>query len=205
MSAALADIPANLVIGHGPAKRRVIERLLSGNAGKERWAVLDNDATGLALPAADPGAQLDTLAGGCICCADVGLRVALTRLLRASRPQRLLLLPSGQARIPEVLRLLSDRWLAPVLDLRATIVVLDAAHSTHSGLTTTEAEREALGHAQIVALEVQGASDDRITAARLALVAAAPQARVVLMCDGNLDARLLEEGGVPQRPRFSSG
>ena len=202
MSAALADIPANLVIGNAPAKRRVIERLLSGQAGKERWAVLDNDATGLALPAADTDARLDTLAGGCICCADVGLRVALTRLLRATRPQRLLLLPSAQARIPDVLRLLSDRWLAPVLDLRATIAVLDAAHP---GLTTTDDEREALGHVQIVALEVQGATEVQIAEAQVTLAGAAPQAKWVLMRDGDLDARLLEEAGMPLRPRFASG
>ena len=202
MSTALADVPANLVIGHGPAKRRMIERLLSGNAGKERWAVLDNDATGLALPAADAEAQLDALTGGCICCADVGLRVALTRLLRAARPQRLLLLPSSRARIPDVLRLLSDRWLAPVLEVRATIAVLDAARP---GLMATDDEREALGYVQIVALELQGATESQIDKARAILAGVAPQAKWVLMRDGDLHARLLEEPGAPPRPRFASG
>ena len=202
MSAALAGIPANLIIGPGPAKRRLIGQLLSDKASGERWAVLDNDATALAVPAADSDAQLDALTGGCICCADVGLRVALTRLLRATRPQRLLLLPSAQARIPEVLRLLSDRWLAPVLDLRATIAVLDAAHP---GLTATDDEREALGHVQIVALEVQGATEAQIAEARDILAGAAPQAKLVLIRGGDLDARLLEQAGAPVRARFASG
>ena len=202
MSKAIADVPANLIIGHGPAKRRVIEQLLSNKAPGERWAVLDNDSIGLAVPAADPDAQLEALSGGCICCADVGLRVALTRLLRATHPQRLLLLPSGRARIPDVLRLLSDRWLAPVLQWRAAIAVLDAALP---GLTTTDDEREALGHVQIVALEVQAANDGQIEAARAALASAAPQAKVVLVRDGDLDARLLEQAGISLRPRFASG
>lgn len=196
MSLVLAGIPANLIVGAGSAKNRLIGHLLSSKASDEYWAVLDNDTTGLALPA------VDTLAGGCICCADVGLRVALTRLLRARRPQRLLLLPSGQARIPEVLRLLSDRWLAPVLDVRATIAVLDVAHP---GLTATDNEREALGHVQIVALEVQGATESQIDKAKATLACVAPQAKLVLIRAGDLDARLLEEAGVPRRPRFASG
>jgi G3E family GTPase len=198
MSEILADIPANLIVGAGLAKRRVIEHLLSSKASGERWAVLDNDTTALAQPAVD---TVDTLSGRCICCADVGLRVALTRLLRATRPRRLLLLPSVRARIPEVLRLLSDRWLAPVLELRATIAVLDAAYP---GMTATDDGREALGHVQIIALEVQGATESRIDNARATLAGVAPQAKVVLIRDGDLDARLLEEAGAPVRPRFAS-
>jgi G3E family GTPase len=180
----------------------VIRHLLSIKPSGERWAVLDNDGTGLIAAAQD--AQVSTLAGGCICCADVGLRVGLTRLLREARPQRLLLLPSAQARIPDVIRLLSDRWLAPVLDLRATIAVLDAASAVLMAADNADG-KSALVHAAMIALERRGTTRRDFAESHRKISRAAPGARIVAVRDGALDARLLDAPGPMLQSRFHSG
>lgn len=132
--APLADIPANLVIGRrGPRKSAFIESLLALRPQGEPWALLCNDGEQDGASAArDPaGISISQMADGCICCsAQVELRVALTRLLRESRPRRLLIEPSSQAKLAEVRRLLADRWLAPVLEPRAAIGFIAAAEAT---------------------------------------------------------------------------
>ena len=130
--APLADIPANVVIGRrGPQKAAFLESLLALRPAGEPWALLRNDGEkdDRTSTARDPaGISIRQVADGCICCsAQVELRVALTRLLRESRPRRLFIEPSSQAKLPEVLRLLADRWLAPVLNTRATIGFIEAS------------------------------------------------------------------------------
>ena len=134
-SGRLADIPANVIIGRrGAQKGAFLDALLALRPEAEPWALLLNDGEkepAASTPGGPAGLSISQVADGCICCsAQVELRVALTRLLRESRPQRLLIEPSSQAKLPEVRRLLSDRWLAPVLDTRATIgfiAAIDAA------------------------------------------------------------------------------
>ena len=203
MKAALVGIPANLFVGHEPARRAVVQHLLSSKLPGERWAILDNDpASGAALPSG-PDVLISVVADGCICCNAVGLRVELTRLLSRARPQRLLVLPSRQARIPEVIRLLSDRWLAPVLNLRATIAVVNAADDDLQA--AGNADRESLfAGVNIVALETTGTHEGVAGLAHEVLAHVAPHARVVRVVNGGLDPGLLDEPGWPARPMFSS-
>lgn len=131
-SGRLADIPANVIIGRrGAQKGAFLDALLALRPEAEPWALLLNDGEkepAASTPGGPAGLSISQVADGCICCsAQVELRVALTRLLRESRPQRLLIEPSSQAKLPEVRRLLSDRWLAPVLDTRATIGFIAAS------------------------------------------------------------------------------
>ena len=130
-SGRLADIPANVIIGRrGPGKAAFLDALLALRPAGEPWALLRNDGEkgpGIFAAPDQAGISISQVADGCICCsAQVELRVALTRLLREARPRRLLIEPSSQAKLPEVLRLLTDRWLAPVLNPRATIGFIDA-------------------------------------------------------------------------------
>ena len=128
----LADIPANVVIGRrGPQKAAFIESLLSLRPPGETWALLRNDGEKEPAASSDPtGIRISQVADGCICCsAQVELRIALTRLLREARPRRLIIEPSSQANLKDVLRLLADRWLAPVLSVRSTLGVIEAAEA----------------------------------------------------------------------------
>lgn len=133
MEARLRHIPTNLVTGcPGAGKTSAVRSLLARRPEGERWAVLVNDSgqTGIEdrgySGVSSEDVTVSKVAGGCICCtAKLGLRVALIRLLRKARPQRLLIEAAGLAHPAAVIDALLDPWLAEALKLRATICVAD--------------------------------------------------------------------------------
>jgi G3E family GTPase len=201
--APLAGIPANLIVGEAVLRRLTVHHLLSSKAPGEHWAVLDNTGMTSAWPSW-PDVKIRVLADGCICCNAVSIKVELTRLLREARPQRLLVLPSAQARMPDLTRSLSDRWLAPVLELRATIAVVNAASGDVGAGHDGEGESH-LVHAQVVALDPGSAAANDVTRIRERISHIAPNAEVVIVRSGNLDRELLDRPVTPVPPRFSTG
>jgi hypothetical protein len=124
MSRRIGPVRTNILLGAELSRCKLLSYLLQQKPADQRWSVLDN---GGAAAGPDPQSQevhITRLAGGCLCCAGVNLRVTLTRLLRQERPQRLLVLPAREARIEDVLRLLGDAWLGPVLEIRSLIGAL---------------------------------------------------------------------------------
>ncbi len=212
----LRAVAVNLITGRrGAGKSSVIRRLLAQRPAGERWAVLYNDVPAAGESTPDPkqdevrgDVRFSLMADGCICCsAQVGLRVALTRLLRDARPQRLLIEPSSQARVNEVLKLLADRWLAPVLDVRATILVVNAAQ--HAGAPLAhELDRERIAYAQVIALHqagrAAGEGADGLAELEHALAAIAPRATMLKSLVPDLDVALLDTPGHAVRPHFHS-
>ena len=209
----LADIPTNLITGRrGSGKSRVIRHLLSQRPAGERWAVLANDVDAGSPPSVETlndGVYLSVVADGCICCSgQLGLRVALSRLLREARPQRLLIEASALARTPELLKVLHDRWLAPVLQLRATVVTLNTAQHD-SGVITDMLDRERVRHADVVGINANAADADHLADA-LARNAAeiSSHAQIAKLRLGQLDVVLLDRPARTEAcditPRFHS-
>lgn len=200
-AAPLAGLPANLILGTPAPRRLLVQRLLDARAPAECWAVLDNAGIGLESHAA-PGLGVATLADACMCCNAITMKVVLTRLLREVRPCRLLILPSLQANIPQLLRLLSDQWLAPVLHFRATLAATEVPEDpAWDGLRNSD-EQSLLSQAQLIVLEeAQGEKSGRSEAARIALGRALPRTRIVAGADVHM--RLLDEAGPAKRPWFA--
>lgn len=125
----LQHIPANLIMGvNGVAKARLLARWLSWKPPEERWACLITEADQSLLPRVAAAGEVDmaSFSGGCICCSgSLELRTVLVQLLRRVRPHRVLIEAPAAARSAELLRVLQDNWLSPVLDLRAVTLVLD--------------------------------------------------------------------------------
>ena len=126
----LTNIPVTIISGFlGVGKTTAILDLLHGHPKNERWAVLVNEfgevgIDGAAL--AGEGYFVKEVPGGCICCtAQTQMRVALTRLLREAKPQRLIIEPTGLGHPAGVIDTLRDEWLAQALSLRATICLVD--------------------------------------------------------------------------------
>lgn len=70
---------------------------------------------------APDGIAVARLGGGCVCCVgQVPLRVTLTRLMRAERPEYLLLLLSDDRHLPRVRLLLTDGSLGVRLKVEET-------------------------------------------------------------------------------------
>jgi G3E family GTPase len=159
MEARLQHIRTNLVTGYpGAGKTTAIRSLLALKPEGERWAVLVNDighgdTGGWDFPGiGNKDVTVGKVAGGCICCtARLSLRrVALIRLLRKARPQRLLIEAAGVAQPAAVMDTLRDPWVAEALDLRAAICIADPRQFADSLLAATEIYLDQLAFADVV-------------------------------------------------------
>ena len=127
----LKPVPTSVITGFlGVGKTTAMLELLKKRPAGERWAVLVNEfgEVGIdgAILQAGAGFALREVPGGCICCSGrVHMRVALTRLLREVKPDRLLIEPTGLGHPAGIIDTLRDQWLAQALDLRATVCLVD--------------------------------------------------------------------------------
>ena len=132
----LRSIPTQLITGFlGTGKTTLIQHVLDNKPPGENWAVLINEfgvvgldeqlLQGDAGPAG--GVHIRQVPGGCLCCvADVPFQVALNDLIRRARPDRILIEPTGLGHPRALLNTLSGGYFRELLDLRATVTVVDA-------------------------------------------------------------------------------
>jgi G3E family GTPase len=196
----VAGVRANVISGNPAPKGSAMARLLALRPSGERWVVLDNDATrGAWSLTPEDGLRIAVLPAGCVCCAgQVELRVVLTRLLREFQPQRLLLLPSPQADLTQLKRLLSDRWFAPVLSMRASVWAADCNDFRKAAQSSAGSMPASLAAADVL---LMGDDCDFPGPAQLARLGA-KAVKVVKLAD--LSLGLLDEGTPVARPLFAS-
>lgn len=141
-------VPTNVITGFlGAGKTSAILHLLQHKPANERWAVLVNEFGEIGID----GSLLDSangqdkeifireVPGGCMCCAaGLPMHIALNQLLQRSKPDRLLIEPSGLGHPKEVLQVLHAEHYQDVLDVQSCITLLDARklnderYSSHS-------------------------------------------------------------------------
>jgi len=143
VSRKFTNIPTNIVMGFlGAGKTTAILNLLKQKPADEKWAVLVNEfgqvgIDGAVFAASD--AIVREVAGGCLCCA-VGLpfQVAVNRLLTEVKPDRLLIEPTGLGHPKRVLDRLAGGYFQTVLDVRASICLVDPRKLSDSRYTSHE-------------------------------------------------------------------
>ncbi len=127
-------IPANLITGFlGTGKTTAIRALLDQRPPGERWAIFINEYGMVSMDEAlleQDGVDdvfVQELAGGCFCCETAALfKPMLVQFLKRSRPDRLLIEPSGAGHPASVLDgLRESRFFHDHLDVRATICIVD--------------------------------------------------------------------------------
>lgn len=126
----LKNIPTHIIMGFlGSGKTTAILDLLAQKPANEYWAVLVNEAGETGIDGkiySSQGVQVEEIPGGCMCCIQgVPMRVAINRLLRKSRPSRLLIESSGIGHPSGLIKTLSADEFSTVLDIKATIALLD--------------------------------------------------------------------------------
>jgi G3E family GTPase len=136
----LNNIRTNIITGFlGVGKTTAIQYLLSQKPQHERWAVLVNEFGEIGIDASlvngslsgDAQVFLRELPGGCMCCASgLPMQVALNLLLHKAKPDRLLIEPTGLGHPKEVLAVLRSDSFRDVLDVRATLTLVDARKLT---------------------------------------------------------------------------
>ncbi|MEX0334816.1 GTP-binding protein [Vibrio tubiashii] len=128
------SIPTNIITGFlGTGKTTAILNLLKEKPEGERWAVLVNEFGEIGIDGAmltDQGALIKEVPGGCMCCAaGVPMSVAITALLR-TKPDRLIVEPTGLGHAHKVLATLTSSQFSDYIDLRATIGLVDPRNLT---------------------------------------------------------------------------
>lgn len=126
----------------GVGKTTAILDLLQQKPENENWAVLVNEFGKVGIDGAiyaAAGITVKEIAGGCLCCA-VGLpfQVSINRLLKEIRPDRLLIEPTGLGHPKKVLDMLVSGTNQQVLDVRASICLVDPGKLKDSRYTIHE-------------------------------------------------------------------
>lgn len=132
----LKAIPTNIITGFlGVGKTTAILNLLKNKPENERWAVLVNEFGEIGVDGSlfqgqqrsEQGVFISEVPGGCMCCAaGLPMQIALNQLLNKSKPDRLLIEPTGLGHPKEVLEVLSADHYQGVLSLHKTLTLVDA-------------------------------------------------------------------------------
>lgn len=125
-------IPCNLVTGFlGTGKTTGILSLLPQRPVDERWTVFVNEygmvsIDQVLLDTGSSDVQIEELAGGCFCCTMAApMELVLAQLIRRTRPDRLLIEPTGAGHPARVIDTLRGPRFGSVIDLRNVICLVD--------------------------------------------------------------------------------
>jgi len=129
----LNKIPINLITGFlGVGKTTALQHILQHKPADQRWAIIINEFGAVSIdhtPFAgedENSLVVKEIAGGCICCtANLPMQMTLTLVLRQVKPHRILIEPTGMGHPESVLDLLRGKFLKDVLDIRATVCLID--------------------------------------------------------------------------------
>lgn len=133
-----ALIPVTLLLGTlGAGKTTLLKTLLAEKPVHAYWAIIVNDFGAIGLDGASLAAatsadhyQVIEIPGGCVCCVQGPVfSITLARLLRARRPDRLLIEPSGLAHPRVIVDQLRAPHFAKHLRLGAVLGVIDPAQT----------------------------------------------------------------------------
>lgn len=124
-------VSVNLITGFlGAGKTTAIRHLLQHGRQGEKWAVLVNEFGKVGIDQsvlATDEVAIKEVPGGCLCCTNhLPLQVALSQLLSRANPSRVLIEPTGLGHPARVLEALREPHWAEVLDVRATLTLVDA-------------------------------------------------------------------------------
>ncbi len=130
-------IPTNLITGFlGSGKTTAILHLLANKPEHETWGVLVNEFGEIGIDGAmmaGKGAVVREVPGGCMCCvAGLPMQIGLNMLIARSKPDRILIEPTGLGHPEQILNTLTGEYYDEVLDLRASICLLDPRHLNDS-------------------------------------------------------------------------
>jgi len=152
-------IPTNLIIGFlGSGKTTAILSLLNSRSKNSRWAVLVNEFGDVGIDGAlleredlGEGVFIKEVPGGCLCCAaGLPLQIALNLLIQKADPQRILIEPTGVGHPKKVLDVLTGEFYKNVLDLKATICLLEVHKLKEQKYLDNETFMDQLNIADIV-------------------------------------------------------
>ncbi len=131
---AFSNITTHVITGFlGTGKTTALISLLHQKPKHERWAILVNEFGQMGLdvdfiPDIE-NTQIKQVPGGCLCCAaKLPFQVALNQLIKEARPDRIFIEPTGLGHPENILGILTGEHFRSVLDVRATLTLIDPRH-----------------------------------------------------------------------------
>jgi G3E family GTPase len=209
MQLVTTPVPLNLVTGFlGAGKTTAIRHLLAHGRQGERWAVLVNefgkvgiDQAVLDADGAGEGITIREVPGGCLCCTNhLPLQVALSQLLTRAKPSRVLIEPTGLGHPARVLEALREPHWQQVLQLQATLTLVDARELADPRVLAHETFRAQIEAADVLVFSKDDVLTDteRQRAHEFAAGLVPPKAHIHFLRDGALPREWLE---LPARPQ----
>ena len=193
------NIPTNLIIGFlGVGKTTAIRHLLSQVPEGQRWAVLVNEFGEVGVDGAflrEEDVAVEEVAGGCMCCVTgAGLQVGLNRLIRQYKPDRILTEPTGLGHPAQVIETLTTPPFAGVLDVRATICLVDAKQLSDSRYTEHPTYQDQIFLADILVANKSDTYEEEDIASFQKLVKDfdSPRLHYALTTQGRIQAKWLD-------------
>lgn len=192
-------VPLNLVTGFlGAGKTTAIRHLLEHHRDGERWAVLVNEFGKVGIDQAvlgGDGIAIREVPGGCLCCTNhLPLQIALSQLLARAQPTRVLIEPTGLGHPARVLELLREAHWQGVLDVRATITLVDARELADARVLAHETFRAQIEAADVLVFSKDDVltEDERQRARDFAAGLVPPKAHVHFLREGRLPKAWLD-------------
>lgn len=152
----LMKIPVNIITGFlGVGKTTAIKHILANKPTNQRWAIIINEfgAVSIDHTAIDQkdGLVIKEVAGGCICCTvNVPMQVTLTSILRNQKPDRILIEPTGMGHPASILDLLQSKYLKDILEIRATICLVDPRRWADANVRSHETFQDQINLADVL-------------------------------------------------------
>jgi len=202
-------VPTNIITGFlGVGKTSTILHLLQHKPEAERWAILVNEFGTIGIDGAllqgqsgeAPGIFIREVPGGCMCCAAGGLpmKTALNQLLKKSRPDRLLIEPTGLGHPNEVLEMLNNEHYRDVLSIQKTITLIDARQLADARYTEKETYLQQIAIADVIVgnkCDLYQQSDyERLD--QFVLQQDLTQTTILTTCQGAIDYSYLEGSSI---------
>lgn len=162
------QIPTNIITGFlGVGKTTAITHLLRHKPEGEKWSVLVNEFGEIGIDGtllSETNAQVREVPGGCICCvAGLPMKMALNMLIARTNPDRIIVEPTGLGHPEEIINTLTGEYYDQVLDLRATVTLVDPRKLGDERYTSNANFQDQLAVADVLVankMDVCGAQDE---------------------------------------------
>ncbi|AJY49229.1 MULTISPECIES: CobW family GTP-binding protein [Halomonadaceae] len=199
----LAKVPVHIITGFlGSGKTTLIHSLIEQKPVDETWAILVNEFGQIGIDQAMFDARDDVvvkgLPGGCLCCQlAFVLQAALVNLLARSKPDRVIIEPSGLGHPAGLLDLLRGEAFLEVVEVRDIIATLDPRRLDDPRARQHDTFRDQLDMADAVALTMLDQSTPEQLSAAHTFVAQRwpPRKWVQEAPQGELPIALLTQSG----------
>lgn len=114
----------------GAGKTTLLKKLLGGEMGKEKIVLIENEFGEVGIDGSilkRPGMEMKEINSGCICCTLVGaFEDAVRDAVKAYRPDRIVIEPSGVGKLSDVVKAVDIPALKGIAKVNMKIAVVDA-------------------------------------------------------------------------------